>query len=156
MDLFSPFNSNWTSLNHHSLYSDFLSLFQRKTLENETIYHPSSGPITQSKCLNLIILLPSFRRCKKSCKPSSKRIDHRQQNDYKSQRAANFPEISLGVIRINDIFEVHAKIRREEGEGQENDRDAREYQNGFILGVGGEGEVVLFDRAKLEQLYMAD
>ena len=55
-------------------------------------------------------------------------------------------------VSIDDAGEVHAVVRSEEGEGEEDDGDAGEDEDGAVLAVRDDGELVLFDGAELEEL----
>jgi hypothetical protein len=57
------------------------------------------------------------------------------------------------VIRcINNTLEIHTKIRRKERQGQENDGDRGEDEYGLLFGIGNDGQLILFNRAQLEEL----
>lgn len=49
-------------------------------------------------------------------------------------------------------MEVHAEIGSEKREREENDGDASEDEDGVILGVGDDGQLVLLDGFELEKL----
>ena len=75
-----------------------------------------------------------------------------KQHNQKRDAAAHLPEIPLREVRVDDARQVHAVVGGEEGEGEEDDGDAGEDEDGAVLGVGDDGELVLLDGAELEEL----
>lgn len=82
----------------------------------------------------------------------AKGADGNKQYDCEGDAAADSPEVALRQGRVDDALEVHAVVGGEEGEGEEDGSDAGEDEDGFVLGVGDDGEFVLFDGAELEEL----
>ena len=80
------------------------------------------------------------------------RAQTHKQHDQKRHAAAHLPEMLLGEVCIDDVGQVHAVVGGEEGEWEEDDGDAGEDEDGAILGVGDDGELVLLDGAELEEL----
>ena len=75
-----------------------------------------------------------------------------KEHDQKRHATAHLPEIFLGEVCVDDTGQVHAVVGGEEGEGEEDDSDAGEDEDGAVLGVGDDGELVLLNGAELEQL----
>lgn len=80
---------------------------------------------------------------------------HQRQNKHQQEKpngSTDGPEIAFAARGVDDALEVHAEIGSEEGEGEEDDGHAGEDEDGFVLGVGDDGEFVLFDGFELEEL----
>ena len=75
-----------------------------------------------------------------------------KQHDQERNAAANFPEVLFREVRIDDSGKIHAVIGGKEGEGKEDDGDAGQDEDGPVLAVGADGELVLLDGAQLEEL----
>jgi hypothetical protein len=90
-------------------------------------------------------MTPHHRPHKPLPKLPPKRIKTNKQNNKKRDRATDLPEKRLVLPSVGYALEVHAEIGREEGERQEDDGDAGEQEDGFILAVGHDGELVLLD-----------
>jgi hypothetical protein len=73
-------------------------------------------------------------------------------HDENGDGATHTPEISLRPLRVDDALQVHAEIRREEGQREEDDGDDGERQDGFVVRLGHHGDFVLLDGAELEKL----
>lgn len=70
-----------------------------------------------------------------------------------TNRSTHSPKISFAAIGIHNALEVHAEVRGEKRQGEEDDGDAGEDEDGVVLGVGDDGEFVLLDGFELEELY---
>ena len=56
------------------------------------------------------------------------------------------------MLRVDHALEVHTIIGGEEREGEEDDGDAGEEEDSFVLRVGRNGEFILLNRAELKEL----
>ena len=72
-------------------------------------------------------------------------VDKQHDHYHEPREAAGQPEVSLVVLGIGDASQVHAEVRREEGEGQEDGGDDGEKENGLVLVVRHDCELVLLD-----------
>lgn len=84
------------------------------------------------------------------------RIQRNTSEQNETQSPAKLPEIPLCICRVHDTFQVHAKIAGKERQREEDDRDTREDQDGFVLAVCDYCKFVLFDGTELEELQAYD
>ena len=80
------------------------------------------------------------------------RAQTHKEHNQKRHAPAHLPEIFLGEVCIDDVGQVHAVVGGEEGEREEDDGYAGEDEDGAVLGVGDDGELILLDGAELEEL----
>lgn len=74
-----------------------------------------------------------------------------KENNGKADRATDFPKVTHILLRVCDAAQVHAVVRREEGEREEDDGDAREDEDRLVLAVGDDAQLGRFDGAELEE-----
>jgi hypothetical protein len=75
------------------------------------------------------------------------------QHDAKGRTSAHLPEVFLISSRTLYTLQIHAKVRSEEGEGKKDDGNGGEDEDGLVLRVSHDGELVLLDGSELEQLF---
>lgn len=68
--------------------------------------------------------------------PKTESIQTHKQYYAKRNTATHFPIILLGLVRVDDAFQIHAEVRREEREWKEHNRETGEHEDGFVLRVG--------------------
>lgn len=76
-------------------------------------------------------------------------------NDHdngKRNTTAYPPKVALGQGCVNDTSKIHTVIRCEKRKRKEDDGNACENENGFVLGIRYNRQFVLFDGSKLEKL----
>jgi hypothetical protein len=94
--------------------------------------------------LHLSDLIPTTSPDQPPENPPPKRPEHHNENNTERGGPADLPEVGLGAFCLENALQVHAEVRREEGQGQKDDGDGREDEDGFVLAVGLDGEFVLF------------
>ncbi len=76
-----------------------------------------------------------------------------EEQNEKTNWSTNLPEIAFAPIGLSDTFEIHAKVRREEWQWQENGSHTGQDEDSFVLRVCVDGKLVLFDGFKVEKLH---
>ena len=71
-------------------------------------------------------------------------------HDDKRCGSTHFPEIAFSLDRVDDARQIHTVIASEKGQREKDHGDDGEDHDGFVLGVGYDGEFVLLYGAELE------